>query len=68
MSNDEWEQRLVQAASLQDQGLGCAMCTGTGGWPGLGGGSGLGAWVPCKACNETGQQPAAATQTGRLVP
>jgi hypothetical protein len=68
MTNDEWEQRLVQSASLQEQGLGCAMCAGTGGWPGLGGGSGLGHWVPCKACNETGQQAAAGAVTEGLSP
>lgn len=52
MTNDEWEQRLVQAGTLQDQGLDCLPCAGTGGWPGLGGGGGTGAWVSCKGCNE----------------
>lgn len=56
MTNDEWEQRLVNSAALQEQGTGCSACAGTGGWPGLGGG--MGHWVPCKACNETGLQAA----------
>jgi hypothetical protein len=68
MTNDEWEQRLVQAAAFQDRGLGCPSCTGTGGWPGLGGASGLGSWVPCKSCNETGLHPAASAAPDALAP
>ena len=59
MTNGEWEQRLVQAATLQDKGPDCLLCAGTGGWSGLGGGNGTGAWVPCKACNEFGCKPLA---------
>jgi hypothetical protein len=68
MTNDEWEQRLVQAATLQDQGLDCALCAGTGGWPGLGGGSGLGTWVPCKACDESGHKLLATALPDSLAP
>jgi hypothetical protein len=68
MTNDEWEQRLVQAAGLQDEGLNCSLCAGTGGWPGLGGGSGIGAWVPCKACNESGREQFAGTSADSLLP
>jgi hypothetical protein len=68
MTNDEWEQRLVQAATLQDEGLDCSLCAGTGGWPGLGGGSGMGTWVPCKACDETGRKQLAAASPDGLAP
>ena len=66
MTNDEWEQRLVLAATLQDQGLDCPTCTGTGGWPGLGGGRGP--WVPCKACDETGLKASSGTPLDGNVP
>jgi hypothetical protein len=68
MTNDEWEQRLVQAATLQDQDLDCLLCAGTGGWPGLGGGSALGTWVLCKACNESGRKPLAGASPDSLAP
>jgi hypothetical protein len=44
MSDDEFAKRLKQAAKLQELGLDCEMCGGTGGWPGIGG------WVECLPC------------------
>ena len=68
MTNEEWEQRLVQAASFQAQDVDCSMCAGTGGWPGLGGGSGMAPWVPCKVCGETGRRSVSAAVPGDSMP
>lgn len=68
MTNDEWEQRMVLAATLQDHDLDCLLCAGTGGWSGIGGTSGLGTWVPCKVCNESGRRPLAGALPTVLPP
>ena len=48
ISETEWQARLKQAESLAEAGTECALCGGTGGWPGLA------AFVACKPCNGTG--------------
>jgi DnaJ-class molecular chaperone len=48
LNDTEWKARLAQADKLRDAGTECAMCDGTGGWPGTI------AWVPCMPCNGTG--------------
>lgn len=45
---EDWNFRLVQAALLRDNELECAMCGGTGGWPGHR------HFVPCRPCQGTG--------------
>ncbi len=47
-TSDEWQQLLAQADKLSQLGTECAMCGGTGGWPGPR------EWVPCVPCNGTG--------------
>lgn len=50
MDNDkvEWAERLAQAEVLTEKGTECAMCGGTGGWPGVS------EFVVCKPCGGTG--------------
>lgn len=48
LSVDGWEERLRRAEYLSAQGMACAICGGTGGWPGLG------RFVVCIPCNRTG--------------
>ena len=50
MDNDKaaWAERLVQAKVLTDKGMECAMCGGTGGWPGVSG------FVTCMPCSGMG--------------
>lgn len=43
-----WEARLEQAAKLAELGTECAMCGGTGGWPGATG------FVYCNPCHGSG--------------
>lgn len=45
---DDWIFRLVQAALLRESGRECAMCGGTGGWPGYR------QFVSCRPCQGTG--------------
>lgn len=45
----DWESRLRRAETLNAQGKACAMCGGTGGWPGLG------KFVLCMPCGGRGE-------------
>lgn len=45
---EDWNSRLVLAALLRDSGRECAMCGGTGGWPGLH------KFVECRPCKGGG--------------
>ena len=44
----DMEARWAQAAKLVEAGCECAMCGGTGGWPGID------RFVTCRPCNGTG--------------
>jgi len=48
ISPDEWNVRLAQADKLTELGSECAMCGGTGGWPGIQG------FALCKPCDGSG--------------
>jgi len=47
----DWELRRVRAEVLQGEGRECAVCGGTGGWPGLG------KFVGCRPCLGSGTSP-----------
>ena len=44
----DWSDRLARASELAAEGAECAMCGGTGGWPGLQ------TFVVCKPCGGLG--------------
>lgn len=47
-SQHDWNLRLELAELLRAEGLECAVCGGTGGWPGLG------QFVACRPCLGSG--------------
>lgn len=45
-----WDARVRRAEELEQQGIACAMCGGTGGNP-----HPIKFWADCRVCNGTGQ-------------